>query len=113
LLSPPRGAVDRHESSIEVRCIERKAKRAARALKLTREDVALEVHQKDHVVSRGERPSSKLETFEALEAGADNQHVGIDGDDPLEMSGQDIVEKQATEHCAGKAASPREISVEA
>ena len=84
LLGPPRGAVDRHEPGVEVGRIERKPERAARALELARQRVALEVHEKDHVISGGERLVPEIEALEPLEARADDQHVGIDGDDPLE-----------------------------
>src|SRR3984885_12332283 len=113
LLGPPRRAVDRHEASVEVGRVERKAKRAARSLKLTRQRVAFEVHEEDHVVSGGERPSAEVEIFELLESWSDDQHVRIDGDDPLKMSGQDFVKEQAAEHRTGKAPFAGELGVEA
>src|SRR5258707_14725608 len=47
LLGTPRRAVDRHESGVEVRRVDRKAERLTRALELPRQRVALEVHEKD------------------------------------------------------------------
>src|SRR5580692_9438429 len=113
LLGPPRGPIDRHESGVEVGRVERKAKRTARTLELARQRITLEVHEKDHVISGGERLVPEIEAFEALQAGADDQHVGIDGDDPFEMTRQDLIKKQTAEHRAGKAALAGELGVEA
>src|ERR1700734_3986946 len=65
LLGPPRGPVDRHEPGVEIRRIEGKPERAARTLELARQRVALEVHEKDHVVSGGERMPPGVEAFES------------------------------------------------
>ena len=56
---------------------------------------------------------AEIEAFELLEAGADNEHVGIDRDDPLKARRQDFVEKQAAEDGAREAASAGEVGVEA
>ncbi len=109
----PRGPVDRHQARVEIGCLDRQPKRPARALKLSRLRVALEVHKKDHVVSGGKRHSAEIEAFEPLQTRPDDQHVRIDADDSRKMRGQDFVEKQAAEHRAREAALADEAGAEA
>ena len=82
-------------------------------LEPARERVALEVHEKDHVVGGGERPAGEIEAREPREAGADDEHVGIDRDDALEARGQDLVEKQPAKDGARKAPARLQVFVEA
>ena len=78
-------------------------KRPAGSLELARQRVALEIHEEDHVVGGGERPSAEVEIREARKAGPHDQHVGIDADDPLDMRGQDFGEEKPAEHRAREA----------
>ncbi len=110
-LGPPRLAVDRHQARVEIGRVERHAERAARRLELPRQRVALEVHEKDHVIGGRERAPAEVEIREARETGAHGQHVGIDGHDPLELGRQDLVEEQPAENRAGEAALGRQLPV--
>src|SRR5208337_1929669 len=82
-------------------------------LEAARQGVALEVHEKDHVVGGGERLACEIEVREPRETRADDEHVGIDRHDPLEAGGQNLVEKQPAKDGPRKAPARLQAPIQA